>query len=133
MAFSEELKNLRLRLKLTQSEMAHMLHVDPSRISRWEHDEVPTLENVMRISKTFDVDALQWLESTEDHDQCEETPTEGPRLVHMKDGKMDLNDEPSEWRAKAVELLARMADLLDYMIRKPRGGGGVDNLLIYSN
>jgi len=131
MAFSEELKNLRLRLKLTQSEMALQLHVDPSRISRWEHDEVPTLDNVMRISKTYNVDALKWLDDDPTQLPDEVPPAEGPRLVHMSGTRTDPNEDRSEWRSKAVDLMARMADLLDYMLRKPRGGGGVANYLNY--
>lgn len=129
MSFSEQLKDLRSRLKLTQCEMAHKLHVDASRISRWEGGELPTLDNVLRISKTYNVDALKWLENEETCLPEEEPPMDGPRLVHMRDTQNDRNEDPSEWRAKAVDLMARMADLLDYMLRKPRGGGGVANYL----
>lgn len=55
--FSEELRKLRHEQKLTQAEMAFKLHVDPSRISRWEHDEVPPTQMVERIGTTFGVNA----------------------------------------------------------------------------
>jgi len=120
--FSEKLRKLRLGQKLTQAEMAFKLHVDPSRISRWEHDEIPPTQMVERISKTFGVNAHEWL-----HEEVPKSPQESatmePRVVHMKSEAAHGNREEGSWRGKAIDLLSRMTDLLESLIKNARGGG----------
>lgn len=99
--FAEKFKQLRLQHHLTQAEMGQRLSVDPSRISRWEHDELPTIHMVKRISKEFAVDALQWL-GKEDLDRASSEPVQADalRIVHLEqeaepDPGMNKRDERS--------------------------------------
>lgn len=125
MALSKYLKDLRSSLNLTQCEMAHKLHVDPSRISRWENGEQPTLDNLQRIGKVFKVDTLKWLEVEEREALDHAEPTTGPRVIHMKDAPQH-SSEP-DWRMKAVDLMSHMTVLLESMLRSPRGGGALSD------
>lgn len=120
--FSEELRKLRHEQKLTQAEMAFKLHVDPSRISRWEHDEVPPTQMLERISTTFGVNAHEWLRE-EVPKSPHESATAAPRVVHMKPEAAHGDREEGSWRGKAIDLLSRMTDLLESLIKNARGGG----------
>lgn len=119
--FSEELRKLRHEQKLTQAEMAFKLHVDPSRISRWEHDEVPPTQMLERISKTFGVNAHEWLRE-EVPNSPHESATMEPRVVHMKPEAAHGDREEGGWRGKAIDLLSRMTDLLESILKNARGG-----------
>lgn len=56
MNFAEEIKRLRTERKLTQAQMAELLHVSRQTISSWENGRnLPDLEMTVRIAKTFDV------------------------------------------------------------------------------
>jgi len=120
--FAEELRKLRHDLKLSQSAMADRLHVDPSRISRWEHDELPPLNMVERISTTFGVNAHEWLHESQQPPSAD-APASEPRVVHMK-SEPSRNEDDSNWRGKAIDLLSRMTDLLESLIKNARRGGG---------
>lgn len=119
--FSEELRKLRHEQRLTQAEMAFKLHVDPSRISRWERDELPPLSMVERISATFGVNAHEWLHESPQQPNADASVSE-PRLVHMKHESPRNDAEDSNWRSKAIDLLSRMTDLLESLIKNARGG-----------
>ncbi|MBK9148675.1 MAG: helix-turn-helix transcriptional regulator [Flavobacteriales bacterium] len=121
--FAEELRKLRNDQKLSQSAMAYKLHVDPSRISRWEHDELPPLNMVERISTTFGVNAHEWLHDSQKAPSADASAIE-PRVVHMKPEPPRIDAEDSNWRSKAIDLLSRMTDLLESLIKNARGGGG---------
>ena len=56
MNFAEEIKRLRTERKLTQAQMAELLHVSRQTISSWENGcNLPDLEMTVRIAKTFGV------------------------------------------------------------------------------
>ena len=56
MNFAEEIKRLRTERKLTQAQMAELLHVSRQTISSWENGRnLPDLEMTVRIAKTFGV------------------------------------------------------------------------------
>ncbi len=125
--FSEELKALRSRLGLTQQAMANRLSMERSTYCRLEHKEQPPPYMVERISKEFGVDAWAWMRSEEE--EPENVP--GPHVVHFHtiDQKVLSEEERTEraWRSKAVDLLARVTDLLENLIRssgRNKGGGG---------
>lgn len=118
--FAKELRKLRHDQNLSQAAMAFMLHVDPSRISRWEHGELPPLHMVERISATFGVNAHEWLR--ESPPPPEAAPANEPRVVHMKP-EPTRTEEDGNWRSKAIDLRSRMADLLESVIKNARGGG----------
>lgn len=126
--FAEELRKLRHHQKLSQSAMAYKLHVDPSRISRWERDKLPPLNMVERISATFGVNAHEWLHDSQKAPSADALANE-PRVVHMKPEPPRNEVEDSNWRSKAIELLSRMTDLLESLIKNARGGGGVSKLI----
>lgn len=118
--FSEELKALRTHLGLTQLAMADRLNVERSTYYRWEHTEHPPAYVVERISKEFGVDAWSWL-------RPEETalPEPGPRVVHLRNEETEADREDSRWRLRALDLLTRITDLVEGIMKSPgkRGGG----------
>ena len=118
--FSEELKALRTRLGLTQQAMADRLHVDRSTYCRWEHTEHPPAYVMERISKEFGVDTWSWL-------RPEETapPEPGPRVVHLRNDEAEEDNEERHWRLRALDLLTRITDLVEGIVKSPgkRGGG----------
>ena len=53
--FNNNIKNIRLELKISQSELAKRLHKTSAEISRWESGTVtPTLKNYRLISKALE-------------------------------------------------------------------------------
>ncbi len=120
--FAKELRKLRHDQNLTQAAMAFKLHVDPSRVSRWEHGELPPLNMVERISATFGVNAHEWLHEAPQPPAADALANE-PRVVHMKPEPTRSEDDDN-WRSKAIDLLSRVTDLLESLIKNARGGGG---------
>lgn len=56
MPFSKSLKELRLRHKLSQRQLAKKLNVSPKTISNWENERnLPDIELIIKISKVLDV------------------------------------------------------------------------------
>jgi transcriptional regulator with XRE-family HTH domain len=123
--FSEELKALRTRLGLTQQAMADRLHMERSTYCRLEHKEHPPAHVVERISKEFHVDAWSWLRPEEPA-----TPEPGPRVVHLRNDEAHEDSEERRWRLRALDLLARITDLVEGIVkisgRRGGGGGGVN-------
>jgi len=121
--FAEKLKALRLDRKLTQVQMAELLCVDASRISRLEHDEHPSTHFIERLNKVFGVNAFEWMIEAQRGD--EEHPGHATtRVIHLKAANTIDDDQEVGFRSRAVDLLARMTDLLESLIRSSRGGGG---------
>lgn len=120
--FHEELKALRIRLGLSQQEMADRLSIDRSTYSRLEHKEHPPAYLVERINKMFQVDAWAWIRP----DEVAPDGEQGPRLVHLRPEQELAGNAEGNWRLKAVDLLGRITELLAAMIKDPgkRGGGG---------
>lgn len=123
--FSEELKALRIRLGLTQQAMADRLNVDRSTYCRWEHTERPPAYVLERISKEFEVDAWNWVRPEEPA-----TTETGPRVVHLRNEEAEEDNEERHWRLRALDLLARITDLVEGIVKSPgkRGGGIVENI-----
>jgi transcriptional regulator with XRE-family HTH domain len=118
--FARKLKALRLEQKLTQAAMGQMLHTDASRICRLERGEHPSPRIIEQMNKVFGVNAYEWLVEEEESIADDAKP----RVVHINRSNMnDPNDEFS-YRAKAIEMLGRMMDMLESLIRNSRGGGG---------
>lgn len=56
MPFSNNLRKLRIKHRLTQSELAQKLHLSRSAISNYEQGKMqPTIETLIEISKIFDI------------------------------------------------------------------------------
>ncbi|WP_220741172.1 helix-turn-helix transcriptional regulator [Leuconostoc miyukkimchii] len=56
MSFEQDIKNLRLNKKLTQHELADMIHVSRQTISAWENGKnYPSLDVLRELSNLFDV------------------------------------------------------------------------------
>ncbi|QGN61704.1 helix-turn-helix domain-containing protein [Leuconostoc citreum] len=56
MSFAKSLKELRLRHKLSQRQLAKKLNVSPKTISNWENERnLPDIELIIKISKVLDV------------------------------------------------------------------------------
>lgn len=103
--------------------MAFELGVDPSRISRAEHDEHPSMHLVERISTVYSVDAFAWL--NEEAEPAEQQGASTLRIAHRASVLPSAPDDAeTNWRRQAVDLLARMTDLLESLLRGSRGGGG---------
>ena len=65
--FGERLKTLRKRKHWTQDELAHMLEVAPSSVGSYERGyRQPTMENLIRMSKYFNVSLDYLLCQTDD-------------------------------------------------------------------
>ena len=121
--FPKELKQLRHDLGLTQAEMAHRLDIDPSTYCRWEHKDKPPAYIVERISKRFNVDASHWIDHATKETAAPDPDTK-PRIVHLASAHDVDQSTDDNWRSKAVDLLSRMADMLETLLRGSRGGGG---------
>ena len=66
MKFSEKLKRIRKENSLTQEELARLLYVTRTAISKWENDkEYHSIDSLRLISKTFNV-SIDELMSEED-------------------------------------------------------------------
>lgn len=119
--FAQNLKKLRLKHDLTQTQMAERLCVDPSRISRWENDEPPSRRVLERIQQVFQVNAYEW---TNGHDTSngEEVAAPTEPTPHSE----QVQDHDPAWRSKAIDAICRMIDLLESLVRRDRGqeGGG---------
>jgi len=112
--FGNKLKFFRHELGLKQSEMADLLHVDTSTYCRWEHREHPSIHVIARITKTFRVNAWEWVKPMEDP----AIPSPGPRVVHFQQaGLADAKD--ARWRTKAEDLVGRIIDLLEHLDEDP--------------
>lgn len=56
MTFAEKLKELRKQSGLSQEKLAEKLGVSRQAVTKWERDTgVPDIDNIMAISKLFDV------------------------------------------------------------------------------
>lgn len=120
--FARKLKELRQLHKLTQDQMAARLGIDPSRISRVEHDVHPSSLLIERLYKVFGVHAHEWLSEEEITD--EPLPEILPRVVHLRSASAQEQNDDVGLRAKTVALLERMMDMLETITRNSRGGGG---------
>ncbi|MBM7641942.1 helix-turn-helix transcriptional regulator [Streptococcus loxodontisalivarius] len=56
MNFSQQIKSLRAKHKMTQQEMADRLGISRQAISNWENDRnLPDIEMLISLSRTFDI------------------------------------------------------------------------------
>lgn len=120
--FAKRLKELRQDLGLTQAEMAHRLNIDASTYCRWEQKVKPPIHIIERISKQFNVDAFNWVERDNGHGS-EQADVSKPRVVHFTPVQPNTESTDEEWRSRAVDLLGRMVDMLETLLRGSRGGG----------
>ena len=59
----EKIKELRLKNKMTQKDLAEQLYVTAQAVSRWENGEVePSLNTITQIAKIFNVPTDELLE-----------------------------------------------------------------------
>ena len=80
MKFSEKLKRIRKENSLTQEELARLLYVTRTAISKWENDKgYPSIDSLRLISKTFNV-SIDELMSEED--------IENQKLIELKRAKI---------------------------------------------
>ena len=80
MKFSEKLKRIRKENSLTQEELARLLYVTRTAISKWENDKgYPSIDSLRLISKTFNV-SIDELMSEED--------IENQKLIKLKRAKI---------------------------------------------
>lgn len=79
---------------------------------------------VERISATFGVNAHEWLHESPQPTSPDASASE-PRVVHMKPEALHGDREEGHWRGKAIDLLSRMTDLLESLIKNARGGGNL--------
>jgi transcriptional regulator with XRE-family HTH domain len=117
--FAQNLKKLRLKHDLTQTQMAERLCVDPSRISRWENDEPPSRRVLERIQQVFQVNAYEW---TNGHDTSNGEEVAAP--MEPTPHSEQVQDHDPAWRSKAIDAICRMIDLLESLVRRDRGQGG---------
>ena len=65
--FGENLKYFRLLNKISQREFANRMHTTQQRVSEWECDRVePSLYNIIRILKVFDITFEELIEGIEE-------------------------------------------------------------------
>lgn len=75
---SEMLRNIRMERKLTQRQMAEILHVSPSAVSKWENGmAIPDIYMLKHIADTFDVSLAQMLGEQPEETEEQEGDTEG--------------------------------------------------------
>ena len=68
--FSQRFKELRKKSKMTQSEIANILHTSPQNISRWENNESePDINMILDISKFFEVSSDYLLGRNSDNEK----------------------------------------------------------------
>ena len=66
-SFGENLKNLRKFNKISQKEFAKKIQTTQQRVSEWECDKVePSLYNIMRILKVFEITFEELIEGIEE-------------------------------------------------------------------
>ena len=70
MNFAEEIKRLRTERKLTQAQMAELLHVSRQTISSWENGRnLPDLEMTVQIARIFGLSLDQLILGGQDMEQ----------------------------------------------------------------
>lgn len=92
MDFSDKLKKLRKDNKLSQEDLAQKLNVSRQAISKWELGTIPDIDNLVRISKYFDV-SLDFLVS-QDQSETKEIPIGNTPLnnyVKNLGGNIEIN------------------------------------------
>ena len=68
--FSQRFKELRKKSKMTQADIADILHTSPQNISRWENGESePDIDMILDISKLFEVSADDLLGKNPDNEK----------------------------------------------------------------
>lgn len=84
MTFAESLKNLRIEKGLSQQQLADMMFVDRSSITRWESGtRVPDALMVSRLSTCLDADIAELL-------ALSERPLDTPNVILLDDEKIIL-------------------------------------------
>lgn len=82
MEFNEKLKELRIKSKLTQEELAEQLHISRQSISKWEQGiNEPNIEMLKKLSDIFGVTLNELLET---EDKIEMTKKEKSMVVESK-------------------------------------------------
>ncbi|MCB9183085.1 MAG: helix-turn-helix transcriptional regulator [Flavobacteriales bacterium] len=123
--FAERLKQFRREHGLTQADLAHTLHVDASRISRWERGEPMPHQVIDRLNSAYAINAYDWFEQ-EDPQKQQAADQGSPRVIHMNNGTKPSAEVEENWRAKALDVLSRMTDMLESLLKSSRGGGRTD-------
>lgn len=81
-SFGENLKSLRSARKLSQGDLAQLIHMHPTHISRYERNQAsPTIEVVRKISEALSVSADQLIYG--DSDQMAKEKIQDGELLNM--------------------------------------------------
>lgn len=90
----ERLKELRKSRKITQTELANILNVEQTTVSKWENDKtMPDIEMLKKISGYFNVSISEIIEDEQPNliiSQQPKVPEEKQRLVNLV---LSLNDD----------------------------------------
>ena len=91
MTFGEKLKKLRIDKKLTQDELAEILYVSRTAVSKWESGRgFPNIESLKAISKYFSITVDDLLSGEELITLAEQE--QGQKEMHIKDMIFGLLD-----------------------------------------
>lgn len=114
---SDILKELRLKHKLTQEEMAQRLIVTRQAVSRWENgDTIPNIDTLKLISKEFDVSINTLLGSPHKLTcQCCGMPLTDEVISREKDNS--FNEDYCKWCYENGEFVYKNLDeILDFLV-----------------
>ena len=86
MAFSETLKRLRIKKGLSQQQLAEMIYVDRSSVTKWESgSRFPDTMTILRLSECLDADVSE-LQSAAEED------AKKPKIILVEEVKSILSD-----------------------------------------
>lgn len=76
-SFGERLRELRIKKNITQQELANLVNVDRSTVSKWERDQsIPTILDAEKIAEALGISVYDLIESRSEEKTSPETKPE---------------------------------------------------------